>query len=292
MERRVWDWSQLKPPLLPVRDWLPHYERRWLRPDVVAAAAVWAVLGARGHGLRLARRPAARDRPLRRPRPAARVRRPRHLSPADGRPELGDRRLLGGRRGAAGARRQRPLHRPVGAARPPRRRAPAGRRPRPRRLHRRLLRPPGADGLRRRTGARHRRGAAVQALRCGERRHQLLRQARGAGASARRHQSGHAGHRGRGPGDHLRAAGLRAQGAGDAGRRRAGDRRGVRPRSPGPRRRRRRRDPRRPAAPHLPELQPRGHHQALAGRRGARADRVRRVDRRGARLRRPSTATK
>jgi high affinity sulfate transporter 1 len=30
--------------LLPVRDWLPHYERRWLRPDLVAALAVWAVL--------------------------------------------------------------------------------------------------------------------------------------------------------------------------------------------------------------------------------------------------------
>ena len=44
MERRVWDWSQFKPPLLPVRDWLPHYERRWLRPDLIAAAAVWAVL--------------------------------------------------------------------------------------------------------------------------------------------------------------------------------------------------------------------------------------------------------
>ena len=44
MERRVWNWSQLKPPLLPVRDWLPHYERRWLRPDLVAALAVWAVL--------------------------------------------------------------------------------------------------------------------------------------------------------------------------------------------------------------------------------------------------------
>ena len=44
MERRVWQWSQLKPPLLPVRDWLPHYERRWLRPDLVAALAVWAVL--------------------------------------------------------------------------------------------------------------------------------------------------------------------------------------------------------------------------------------------------------
>jgi SulP family sulfate permease len=44
VERRVWSWSQIKPPLLPVRDWLPHYERRWLRPDLVAAAAVWAVL--------------------------------------------------------------------------------------------------------------------------------------------------------------------------------------------------------------------------------------------------------
>ena len=44
VERRVWHWSQLKPPLLPIRDWLPSYERRWLRPDVVAAAAVWAVL--------------------------------------------------------------------------------------------------------------------------------------------------------------------------------------------------------------------------------------------------------
>ena len=44
MERRVWSWSQLKPPLLPVRDWLPRYERRWLRPDLVAALAVWAVL--------------------------------------------------------------------------------------------------------------------------------------------------------------------------------------------------------------------------------------------------------
>ena len=44
MERRVWHWSQLKPPLLPIRDWLPSYERRWVRPDLVAAAAVWAVL--------------------------------------------------------------------------------------------------------------------------------------------------------------------------------------------------------------------------------------------------------
>jgi len=44
VQKRVWNWSQLKPPLLPVRDWLPHYERRWLRPDLIAAAAVWAVL--------------------------------------------------------------------------------------------------------------------------------------------------------------------------------------------------------------------------------------------------------
>jgi len=44
VERRVWSWSQIKPPVLPVRDWLPHYERRWLRADLVAALAVWAVL--------------------------------------------------------------------------------------------------------------------------------------------------------------------------------------------------------------------------------------------------------
>jgi high affinity sulfate transporter 1 len=37
-------WYRLEPPSLPVRHWLPHYERRWLRPDVIAAAAVWAVL--------------------------------------------------------------------------------------------------------------------------------------------------------------------------------------------------------------------------------------------------------
>jgi len=35
---------RLVAPSLPVRDWLPRYERRWLRPDLVAAAAVWAVL--------------------------------------------------------------------------------------------------------------------------------------------------------------------------------------------------------------------------------------------------------
>lgn len=35
---------KFKPPLLPIRDWLPHYQRSWLRPDLVAAIAVWAVL--------------------------------------------------------------------------------------------------------------------------------------------------------------------------------------------------------------------------------------------------------
>jgi high affinity sulfate transporter 1 len=30
--------------MLPIRSWLPHYERRWLRSDLLAAAAVWAVL--------------------------------------------------------------------------------------------------------------------------------------------------------------------------------------------------------------------------------------------------------
>lgn len=44
MKRRLWDRSQVKPPSLPVLVWLPHYERRWLRPDIVAALAVWAVL--------------------------------------------------------------------------------------------------------------------------------------------------------------------------------------------------------------------------------------------------------
>jgi SulP family sulfate permease len=37
-------WYRLEPPSLPIRHWLPQYERRWLRPDLVAAAAVWAVL--------------------------------------------------------------------------------------------------------------------------------------------------------------------------------------------------------------------------------------------------------
>ncbi len=42
--RRLWHWSKAKAPSLPLLDWLPHYRQRWLRPDVVAAAAVWAVL--------------------------------------------------------------------------------------------------------------------------------------------------------------------------------------------------------------------------------------------------------
>jgi len=42
--RRFVTWYRLEPPSLPVRHWLPQYERRWLRPDLIAAAAVWAVL--------------------------------------------------------------------------------------------------------------------------------------------------------------------------------------------------------------------------------------------------------
>ncbi len=44
MKRRVWDRAQVKPPRLPILDWLPRYKRRWLRSDLVAAAAVWAIL--------------------------------------------------------------------------------------------------------------------------------------------------------------------------------------------------------------------------------------------------------
>ena len=44
MARRFVTWYRLEPPSLPVRHWLPQYERRWLRPDLIAAAAVWAVL--------------------------------------------------------------------------------------------------------------------------------------------------------------------------------------------------------------------------------------------------------
>jgi len=42
--RRFVTWYRLEPPSLPIRHWLPGYERRWMRPDVIAAAAVWAVL--------------------------------------------------------------------------------------------------------------------------------------------------------------------------------------------------------------------------------------------------------
>jgi high affinity sulfate transporter 1 len=42
--RRAWRWSRARAPSLPVRDWLPRYERRWLRADLMAALAVWAVL--------------------------------------------------------------------------------------------------------------------------------------------------------------------------------------------------------------------------------------------------------
>ncbi|HET6476085.1 MAG TPA: sulfate permease [Thermoleophilia bacterium] len=44
MARRILYWYRVEPPSLPIRHWLPQYERRWLRPDLVAAAAVWAVL--------------------------------------------------------------------------------------------------------------------------------------------------------------------------------------------------------------------------------------------------------
>jgi sulfate permease, SulP family len=42
--KRVLHWYRLEPPSLPIRHWVPQYEKRWLRPDVIAAAAVWAVL--------------------------------------------------------------------------------------------------------------------------------------------------------------------------------------------------------------------------------------------------------
>ncbi|HEX5642631.1 MAG TPA: sulfate permease [Thermoleophilia bacterium] len=44
MATRIVRWHRLQPPTLPIRDWLPGYRRRWLRPDLLAAAAVWAVL--------------------------------------------------------------------------------------------------------------------------------------------------------------------------------------------------------------------------------------------------------
>ena len=44
MATRLVRWYRLEPPSLPVRTWLPGYRRPWLRPDLIAAAAVWAVL--------------------------------------------------------------------------------------------------------------------------------------------------------------------------------------------------------------------------------------------------------
>jgi SulP family sulfate permease len=44
MATRPVRWYRLEPPSLPISLWLPQYQRRWLRPDLIAAAAVWAVL--------------------------------------------------------------------------------------------------------------------------------------------------------------------------------------------------------------------------------------------------------
>jgi sulfate permease, SulP family len=44
MATRLVRWYRLEPPTLPIRHWLPGYRSRWLRPDVIAAVAVWAVL--------------------------------------------------------------------------------------------------------------------------------------------------------------------------------------------------------------------------------------------------------
>jgi sulfate permease, SulP family len=44
MATRLVRWYRLEPPTLPIRHWLPRYRRRWLRPDAIAAVAVWAVL--------------------------------------------------------------------------------------------------------------------------------------------------------------------------------------------------------------------------------------------------------
>jgi high affinity sulfate transporter 1 len=44
MATRIVKWYRLDPPSLPIREWLPRYRRRWLRPDLIAAVAVWAVL--------------------------------------------------------------------------------------------------------------------------------------------------------------------------------------------------------------------------------------------------------
>ena len=44
MATRIERWYRPDLPTLPIREWLPRYRRRWLRPDVIAAVAVWAVL--------------------------------------------------------------------------------------------------------------------------------------------------------------------------------------------------------------------------------------------------------
>ena len=44
MDTKVLPRPRFRPPLLPIREWLPHYERSWLRADLMAAVAVWAVL--------------------------------------------------------------------------------------------------------------------------------------------------------------------------------------------------------------------------------------------------------
>jgi SulP family sulfate permease len=44
MATRIVRWYRLEPPSLPIRHWLPRYQAKWLRPDLIAALAVWAVL--------------------------------------------------------------------------------------------------------------------------------------------------------------------------------------------------------------------------------------------------------
>ena len=61
MATRLLRWYRLEPPSLPIRHWLPVYERRWLRPDLIAAAAVWAVLVPEGMACLLYTSPSPRD---------------------------------------------------------------------------------------------------------------------------------------------------------------------------------------------------------------------------------------
>ena len=155
---------------------------------------------ARGDGLCLARRHAARDRPVRGTGPASRLRGARHVPGAHGRAELGGRGVLGRRRGAARTRRRRPLHRALRAARSPRRRDPPGRRPGARRVHRGLLRAAGAHRLHRRPRPGDRCEPGGQAAGSRRWRHRLLRQARGGAPATRRREPPDAGDRRRGPG--------------------------------------------------------------------------------------------